>query len=238
MVTIGTGWIPPPRSYSPEPSGMCVLFSGGKLSRSGLQGSWNPIQEENSLAMPESRFPFQQTHLSLTHPSLLTRWRVSFIKQALADTQEREVGRGQRGKSRKQDRDWPESNKDQDRNGEWGAVSGDTEMETVAAVCLSLSLRGFSREENEFPLTLKEKHLGGEIFSRWQCGLSYTELCFDEWQNVLLQHVSRCLYEEEKCFVTLISMIMFICVLWIYAQWKCWELPQKGVRVRPYGVNV
>lgn len=33
--------------------------------------------------MPNSRFPFQQSHTSLTHPSLPTEWHVSFITRAL-----------------------------------------------------------------------------------------------------------------------------------------------------------
>ena len=34
---------------------------------------------ENSRTVPNSRFPFQQSHTSLTHPSLPTEWHMSFI---------------------------------------------------------------------------------------------------------------------------------------------------------------
>lgn len=71
----------------------------------------------------------------------------------------------------------------------WGVKSAEFHTKNS---CLCMSLGEFFQGRVRFPETLKEKRLGGEIFSRWQRGLSYTELCFDEWQNVLPWHISGC----------------------------------------------
>ena len=250
----------PPRGGERRSLVGCVLFSG-KLSRSGLQGSWNPIQEENSPAMPESRFPFQQSHLSLTHPSLLTRWRVSFIKQALPDTQRGEVDRGQReeekervnegktrqrvdGERQREGEEWRMRcgvSGERQRNGDLGKET----CRLCACVCVCVCVNeSFSREEWVFPKPLRRCVWEGRFFGDdredWvtlSCVLMSDRMFFPDTSLGVRRKGRNMLCEYTGPTSVLVLCAHNICTAdTLRGTVEVWGYP--CAHVRPYGVNV